>query len=158
MIVLDDLEYSRRDQAQDVFARYRRALDSVLGTCGFEAFGSVHFLVMMLEAYYFACPAVLKAVLGIEIPAVESDVELIPHPKNNLKSQCHGFDEKAHGRQIVPSLDMAAVLGNPQTCASMRTLFAWCIKAMGGTAGERFQLAEGVLFPATKDQLDLLSL
>ena len=51
VLLIDDLEYDRRDQAQQIFDRYRTALDTVLDTLKHRA--SVHFLVYMLEAYYF---------------------------------------------------------------------------------------------------------
>jgi len=48
VVLIDDLEHNRRDQAQKVFDRYRMALDTtILKTQGGRA--SVHFLVNMLQ-------------------------------------------------------------------------------------------------------------
>lgn len=61
VLLIDDLEYGRRDQVQQVFDRYRTALDTVLNTLKHRA--SVHFLMNMLEAYYFADARAINAVL-----------------------------------------------------------------------------------------------
>ena len=50
VLLIDDLEYDRKDQAQQVFDRYRLAFDRILNELKHRA--SVHFLVNMLEAYY----------------------------------------------------------------------------------------------------------
>ena len=50
-----------------------------------ECPASVHFLVNMLEAYYFAHAAATNGVLGTELEDFEGDVESIRHPKNDLK-------------------------------------------------------------------------
>ncbi|MEG5163173.1 DUF4276 family protein [Microcoleus sp. AT3-A2] len=62
VLLLDDLEHNRTDQAQQIFERYRNALDPILHDQKHRA--SVHFLVNMLEAYYFADAATVNAVLG----------------------------------------------------------------------------------------------
>ena len=49
-------------QAQEIFDRYRSALDVVLDTLKDRA--SVHFLVYMLEAYYFADIQAINDCLG----------------------------------------------------------------------------------------------
>ena len=61
VILIDDLEYRRRDQAPLAFDRYRTALDIALKALKHRA--SVHFLVYMLEAYYFADARAINAVL-----------------------------------------------------------------------------------------------
>ena len=53
LILVDDLEAGRSDSAQEIFDRYRLALDTIL-TERKSRRASVHFLVNMLEAYYFA--------------------------------------------------------------------------------------------------------
>ena len=53
-MVVDDLEGSRRGIANDVFARYRTALDEALRPSALQSRAAAHFLVNMLEAYYFA--------------------------------------------------------------------------------------------------------
>lgn len=86
VILVDDLEHGRQPQAQQVFDRYRRALDTMLaGEQRIRA--SVHFLVNMLEAYYFAHADAVNTALGL-VPLLadfEGDVETIPHPKARLK-------------------------------------------------------------------------
>jgi hypothetical protein len=67
-----------------------------------------------------------------------------------------GFDEKRHGAQIVPKLDLDLVLGNPNTCRSLRTIFAWIHRALGLSPGERFALAKGRLCDVTCGQVDAL--
>ena len=83
VLLIDDLEYDRRDQAQQVFDRYRTAFDTVLDTLKHRA--SVHFLVYMLEAYYFANARAINAVLGTSLLDYEGDVETIRNPKSDLR-------------------------------------------------------------------------
>ena len=59
---------------------------------------AVHFLVNMLEAYYFADSKAVNGVLGTDLEDFEGDVETIRHPKNDLKRRHAPFDEKEHGR------------------------------------------------------------
>ena len=83
VILIDDLEYRRRDQALLVFDRYRTALDTALKALKHRA--SVHFLVYMLEAYYFANARAIKTVLGNSVADHEGDVETIRNPKSDLR-------------------------------------------------------------------------
>ena len=116
VILVDDLEHDYRDRAADVFQRYRLALDSILDPVGWKNRAAVHFLVNMLEAYYFAHAVAINGVLGTELVDYEGDVEAIRHPKNDLKSLSPGFDEIEHGRLILERLDLIHVLSNPSTC------------------------------------------
>lgn len=150
VLVVDDLEGSRRTARDAVFRRYREALDYTLGPHYNRA--SVHFLVNMLEAYYFADPQVVRDVLGIELAEPEGDVEEIGHPKNELKRLARGFDEVIHGREIVSSLNLEQVLSNPQTCGSLRALVRWCMKKMGENE-TRFCLTTGIYDRITGSQL-----
>jgi hypothetical protein len=149
---LDDLEHNRTDQAQQIFERYRNVLDPILRDQKHRA--SVHFLVNMLEAYYFADAATVNAVLGTSLNDYEGDVETIRHPKGELKQIYSGFNEKEHGGRILDRLDVEKVLSNPNTCASLRTLFAWCLKALGEVPTDKYQLSSGKLSKITKAQLD----
>ncbi len=153
---MDDLEHDFRDQAEAVFQRYRAALDTFLGPAGLSHRASVHFLVNMLEAYYFAHAAAINAVLGTGLADFEGDVETIRHPKNELKRLHPGFDEIEHGREIIERLDVAHVLSNPATCRSLRTLFGWCSKAIGRVGDDVYQLANGSYFEVTRPQIDAL--
>lgn len=158
VIVVDDLERARRDQHRAVFARYRVALDRGMGP--HYTRGSVHFLANMLEAYYFADAAALRVVLGLEIADHEGDVEAIGHPKHQLKGLAPGFDEVHDGAKVVASLRLEHVLANFSTCASLRSLFAWCVRKTGQPVGDRFCLSTGARDLVTGPQLghDLRSL
>jgi hypothetical protein len=153
LLLVDDLEHDRSDARRAIFARYRTALDTMLRTEEQRARASVHFLVNMLEAYYFANAAAVNAVLGTSISDHVGDVEEIRHPKNELKALHRGFDEVAHGRDIVERLDAERVLDDPATCASLRVLFGWCVLATGGELGPRFRLDSGVHDVVTGPQL-----
>ena len=65
VILVDDLEADRKSHAQAIFQRYRDALNQILGEQRRRA--SVHFLVNMLEAYYFADANAINAVLGTNL-------------------------------------------------------------------------------------------
>lgn len=151
--LIDDLEYDRSAHASAVFERYRRAVDSVISEDERPRV-AVHFLVMMLEAYYFADATTVNAVLGTQLDDHDGDVETIRHPKAKLKRLAPGFDEKHHGAEIVARLDVLHVLSCPDACASLRTLFAWCVKAIGGTTPDRYQLANGAYYATTRHQID----
>ena len=152
VIVVDDLEHSNKEQAPAVFERYRNALDILPPTHKNRA--SVHFLVYMLEAYYFADAPAINSVLGTSLKDYSGDVETIRHPKGDLKQRYRGFDEKENGGEILEKLDVEKVLSNPDTCASLRTLFAWCLKCLGQTPTDRYQLVNGKLSEITRSQLD----
>lgn len=152
VLLLDDLEHSRTDRAQQIFEKYRNVLDTILRDQKHRA--SVHFLVNMLEAYYFADPATVNAVLETQLTDYEGDVETIRHPKGELKQIYSGFNEKEHGGLILDRLNVEKVLSDPNTCASLRTLFAWCLKALGQTPTDKYQLLSGKFSEITKAQLD----
>ena len=122
------------------------ALDTILDPVGWKTRASVHFLVNMLEAYYFADAAAINGVLGTELIDFEGDVETIRHPKNDLKKLSPGFDEVEHGRLILERLDVIHVLSNPSTCRSLRTLFGWCSKAIGREFTDVYRAHERELF------------
>jgi hypothetical protein len=155
VLLIDDLEGARRAQASAVYGRYREALDHVL-PAGLRARASVHFLVNMLEAYYFADAKAINAVMGTDWTDHEGDVETINHPKNDLKQQLGSFDEIEPGEQIVRCLDVPHVLSRLETCASLRTLFGWCWRALGLPPGEDYQLAQGHYFDVTRAQMEQL--
>jgi hypothetical protein len=95
-------------------------------------------------------------VLGTNVQDFEGDVETIRHPKRELKNLKPGFDERTDGREIVEQLDLNRVLGNPDTCASLRTLFKWCCRAKRESHSDRFQLRQGVCSPVTEQQVEAL--
>src|SRR5207249_3624659 len=118
----------RSAQIEQVYKRYREVLDKMLGPHRKRA--SVHFLKNMLEAYFFADAKAVNAILGTSLRDFEYDVETIRHPKGDLKVLFQGYDEIQHGRQILAQLDVPHVLSRVDTCASLRTMFAWCCKAL----------------------------
>jgi hypothetical protein len=152
VLLLEDLEHNRTDRAPQIFDKYRNVLDTILLDQKHRA--SVHFLVNMLEAYYFADAATVNAVLGTSLNDYKGDVETIIHPKNDLKQIYSGFKEKEHGGRILDRLNVENVLSDPNTCASLRTLFAWCLKALGEVPTDKYQLLSGKLSEITKAQLD----
>jgi hypothetical protein len=154
VLLVDDLEGDRAAIQADVFRRYRDVLDRMLGDHRHRA--SVHFLVNMLEAYFFADPMAVNTVLGTNLQNFGGDVETIRHPKNDLKALFRGYDEVEHGRQILAQLDLSLVLSRADTCASLRTMIAWCSKALGELPTDQFQLAQGKYNPLTQPQIDTL--
>ena len=156
VIIIDDLENDRASSAGEVFQRYREILDKMLRPVEKEKNASVHFLVNMLEAYFFADAAAINTVMGTELEDHERDVETIPHPKNLLKKLACGYREIDHGGRILAQLNVEHVLSNPLTCRSLRTLFAWCWKAIGRKVTDDYRLRDGIYFDATRPQIDEL--
>lgn len=154
VILVDDLESSRSAQAKEVFQRYRGALDTLLTPRNLAWRAAAHFFVNMLEAYYFADAKAINSVLGTALSDHDGDVETIRHPKRELKELAGGFDEVADGGKILAVLDVPHVLSNPQWCASLRTLFGWCWKAIGETPSQQYQLAGGTHSAVTGGQID----
>ena len=159
VLLIDDLEYDRTDQAQQIFNRYRTTLDTVLDTLKHCA--SVHFLVNMLEAYYFADARAINAVLGTSLLGYEGDVETIRNPKSDLRQMCPTFREIEHGGRILDQIDIERVLSRPDACASLRTLFAWCVKVLETYSDhdcadfyDTYRLHDGKLSEITGTQLD----
>lgn len=159
VLLIDDLEYDNRDQAQQIFDRYRTALDRILNELKHRA--SVHFLVYMLEAYYFADVKTTNAVLGTSLSDYRGNVEEIRHPKENLKRLPSGFRELEDGGRILDQIDIERVLSRPDACASLRTLFAWCVKVLETYSDhdcadfyDKYRLHDGKLSEITGTQLD----
>ena len=155
VILIDDLEAGRAEEIRQIFDRYRLALDTMLQPDQARR-ASVHFLVNMLEAYYFADARAVNAVLGIDLEDYEGDVETIGHPKSELKRLYRGFDEMEHGCRILAKLRAHHVLSRRDTCSSLRTMFAWICKAIGEPEDETYQLPEGRYSDVTRDQLRTL--
>ncbi|MCI0638215.1 MAG: DUF4276 family protein [Gemmataceae bacterium] len=152
VVVIDDLEGSRVQFAKDVFERYRRLLDTMLKPFGLQDRASVHFLANMMEAYYFADARAINEVMGTTWADYDGDVEELAHPKNDLKTKLAGFDEIDHGKKIVDRLDLRHVLSRPDTCAFLRTIIGWCVRAMGIPVGVEFRLVDGNYSEITKCQ------
>ncbi len=138
VILIDDLEHSAAEQANEKLGRYRIAIDALLTRQPeFKIRAAVHFLVNMLEAYYFADAQAIQKHFNFPIQWVDypGDVETIVHPKGDLNALCNQyvgrvFHEIDDGWAIIRRLDLNQVLSNPNTCAWLRTLFAWCIEKM----------------------------
>ena len=155
VLVIDDLEEGRSTDTQQTFDRYRLALDTML-TENQAHRASVHFLVNMLEAYYFADTQAVNAVLGTELDDFDGDVETIRNPKRDLKVLSPGFDEREHGRQIVERLNVPHVLSRADACCSLRTIFAWIYTAIEEPDCEIRPLLDGCHNEITKGQIDAL--
>ena len=158
VLLIDDLEHERSDQAQQIFDRYRMALDTVLDTLKHRA--SVHFLVNMLEAYYFADAQAINDCVGTSLSDHEGDVETIRNPKSDLRREYQGFREIEHGGRILDRIDIERVLSRPDTCASLRALFAWCVEVLAQHPNfdradfyEKYRLHDGKLSEITRTQL-----
>ncbi len=160
VVLIDDLEHDRRGIAQQVFNRYRLAMDTMLPLAQRQR-AAVHFLVNMLEAYYFADAAAINAVLELQPPLEDyaGDVETITHPKGELKRRYPGFDEVRHGGEILGCLDVERVLARPDTCSWLRTLFAWCVKALerspvyeAVSVSGKYRLQDGMMSTVTQGQ------
>ena len=161
VLLIDDLEYDRRDQAQQIFDRYRTALDRILNELKHRT--SAHFLVYMLEAYYFADAEAIKAILNTSLSDYEGDVEEIHGPKEDLKRLPSGFREIEDGGRILDQINIERVLSHPDACASLRTLFAWCVKVLETYSNhdcadcyDKYRLHDGILSEITQTQLDNL--
>ncbi len=163
VILIDDLENYWRDQAQEKFNRYREAVDALLEKQPeLKQRASVHFLVNMLEAYYFADAAALNACLQLDLADFEGDVETLTHPKNQLKGLYKGFDEVEDGENIIGRLQIDHILADPQSCGALRTLFAWCIEILQDHYKfpeyltlpiEGYHLQDGIYYNITSGQL-----
>lgn len=160
VLVIDDLEGARIGQAAAVFERYRLALNRMLDPCGLTNRASVHFLVNMLEAYYFGQCDAVNAVANSQILAHDhpGDVEAMSHPKNQLKKLWNGFDEIKHGSAILDKLDIYHVLRRPDQCCWLRTMINWCISRIPPASvwdnqlSKQFQLSDGCRSPLTDNQ------
>lgn len=166
VLIVDDLEHQRRDQCEDVYDRYCEILDRHLPKSD-RTRASVHFLVNMLEAYYFAHSNAVTEALDLAPPFLpkDGDVEEIRNPKSELRQLLRSdygldYDEIRDGERIVRRLELDIILSNPTTCASLRTLVAWCDEKMEDHPlyetlnwKERFHLGFGVLFSPTRKQL-----
>jgi hypothetical protein len=141
---------------------YRKSLDHVLNKEE-QSRASMHFLVNMLEAYYFGDPNAVNAVLALNPPLTvcHEDVEDIRNPKAEIRRRFSKFHEIDHGGRILAQLDIGRVLANPSTCAWLRSLFAWCVKvlechpAWGSPApkGDVFRLSDGIMSHVTGPQM-----
>ena len=157
VILVDDLEAERTGEIQQIFDRYRHALDRILLSDQIRRRASVHFFVNMLEAYYFADARSVNAALGTGLEDCEGDVEEIRTPKSELRKLHQGFNEIEHGCRILDMLRVPHVLSRPDACASLRTMFAWICKAIGEPEGETYQLLGGCYSNVTKGQLRALA-
>lgn len=167
VILIDDLEASRREQAQQVFERYRTAMDAALKKDELKRRASVHFLVNMLEAYYFADTRAVNSALNLNLSDDPGDVEDIPHPKGKLEKELKklrhgGFREIDDGGKILDLIDIEHVLARSDTCKSLRTLFKWCVEVLKSnpiyheiyfSLSKKYQLKDGQLSDITKSQL-----
>ena len=150
VMLVDDLEFNRSEVAAEVFRRYRLALDTMLMNRAHRA--AVHFLVNMLEAYYLADAKAVNHVLGTNLEDFNGDVETIPNPNSRIRAVHAAFDKKEHGPLIVRKLDVRHILSRADSCASLRTMFAWAAEATRST----LDLPHGTRFAVTEPQIRAL--
>jgi hypothetical protein len=144
VLLVDDLEFDRAKYRRLIFERYRNALDTILVTQELKKRSSVHFLVNMLEAYYFGDAKAVNVVLGTNLEDYSGDVEEIRNPKNDLTRLCPGFRDVRDGGKILEHLDLGHVLQHPDTCGSLRALIAWCSRAVGLAPTDWCRLDSGI--------------
>lgn len=150
IILVDDIESSRRSQIDLVYKNYIAIFDKELGN--YRKNASVHFFVNMIEAYFFADSNSINSVFNKAIVDDSDDVEDIKNPKVKLKSivgQYHEIDDLG---RLLNSLSVGHVLSKPDTCGYLRVLFAWCIK-VANLHMNKYCLQDGILGDATKQQL-----
>ncbi|GAK53138.1 hypothetical protein U14_04398 [Candidatus Moduliflexus flocculans] len=161
VLLIDDMD-GWEERASDVFKRYRLGLNTMLNSEQQQR-AAVHFLVNMLEAYYFAEANAINNALKLDPPLTDyaGDVETIPNPKHQLKNLHHEFNEVRDGGEILKKLDVEHVLSRPETCAWLRTLFAWCVKILEDhpyysllpdSPSRKYCLAHGTYSPVTQGQ------
>lgn len=159
-ILIDDLEKGERQAAAAHFEYYRRMLDDIPAKNA-AARSSVHFLVNMLEAYFFHdVEATNQVIEGLELGRHDGDVEDISHPKNALENEIkqrigrdRGYRETDDAVKIVRHLNLETVLADPDQCRSLRTLVAWCWEQIGQERTDQFQLKGGAYWDVTASQL-----
>lgn len=157
VLLVDDLEWERKDEIERVFATYSPR-PVLFGDSTSAGRVGVFFLRMMREAYYWADLSAVESLLGQprSSPNVPDDVEEIRNPKGLIEGKWPNFKDREHAGPILKALDVDWVLADPTTCASLRTLYAWCSRAMGFRDAERFQLRDGRRCPVTSPQIDRL--
>lgn len=159
-IIVDDLEHERRGEAASLFKRYNDAVLPFLNVDpSFVRRFSVHFLVNMLEAYYFRQVAVINEVCGTTMPSHEGNVENLRHPKNRIDDAIRQvnprqrFREIDDGREIAKKLSLTTILDDPKSCRALRTLVAWIVERIGDGSADRYRLREGEYWDITVGQL-----
>lgn len=135
VILVDDLEHDWRENAQEVFNRYRQIFDTIL-TASQKTRASVHFLVNMLEAYYWADTQSLNSVLSLK-PSLEDhkdDVEDIRHPKAEILKLYPQFHEIDDGGKILDAIDIEHVLSRsiPTECLHMAENLVCMVRQKNG--------------------------
>ncbi len=163
LILIDDLEHTRRKQARQILERYRTSFDAVLKDEQ-KSRASVHFLVNMLEAYYFADSKAVNTALNPDPPLEDwpEDVETIRNPKSKMKQIFQGFNEVDDGGAILAHIDLEHILSHPDRCAWLRTLVSWCVSILKQYPdskyydslefSKKYRLKEGVFSGVTSGQ------
>ena len=88
-------------------------------------------------------------------------METIRNPKSDLRKEYQGFREIDDGGRILDQIDIEHVLSRPDACASLRTLFAWCVKVLAkysdydcADLDDKYRLHDGILSVVTGTQLN----
>ena len=90
-------------------------------------------------------------------------METIRNPKSNLRQMHPSFEVIDDGGEILNHIDIEHILSRPDACASLRTLFAWCVKVLETYSDhdctdfyDKYKLRDGKLSEITGTQLDNL--
>lgn len=113
----------------------------------------MHFLVNMLESYFFANSDAVNSMLGTNFEDYEGDVETIRNPKARIKDMHPGYKVIDDGCRIIRCLDVSHVLSRRDACASLRTMFAWVHKAIGEPESAVAQFLAGRRSEVTNAQI-----
>lgn len=162
LLVIDDLEHDDRAHATPGLQYWRNLLQGFAAQRDVSV--GVHFLVNMLEAYFFAQASKInehyreRNQIELSLRDHLGDVENLPSPKGTLKDHIAvhrgcGYSETDDGVQISRRVDLKVVLQDPMKCRSLRTLVAWIHEQAGQPRGDDYQLANGQYWDVTVDQL-----
>ena len=118
---------------------------------------SVHFLVNMLEAYYFADTQAVNAVLGTDLDDFEGDVETIRNPKSEVEGPLSWIQRKGTWTPDCRAIECSSTyFPRADACCSLRTILAWSYTAIEEPDCEIRPLLDGCHNEITKGQIDAL--
>ncbi len=131
LIFIDDGERARAATIGEVFADYRSTITALLPEAQHPRV-AVHFLVNMIEAYYFADPERASEALGWSIPRIGGDPEEIRNPYSDLIEAAGrlGKDygkKRETGERVLARIRLEEILKNPEHCGWLRAAVRWLV-------------------------------
>jgi hypothetical protein len=148
VIILDDLEWDRREAFAILLERYLKAYEVLPAQNRWR--GSAFYLIMMLEAYFWADLEATSKTLQIELTKQAGDPEAIRHPKNDLNAEIRShskntcsYKEIDDSLAIARAIDLKLILSDKAACCSLRAIVRWCTLAAQRPLTEDYQLQEG---------------